>query len=477
MDLSPELLARLTPAADAGLPRTRQLYLALYAAVVGGELPFGSRLPPVRELAAALGVGRNTVLEVYGQLGDEGLLHGERRLGTRVAYRAPARSSGAAAAWRVSTRAEALPPLRAGHATLMPGEPDVSLFPGAAWRRALARAARQAPAALRYRTRPLPELQQAIARWLATYRSLLVEPEQVVVTSSTRQSLALAAALCADPGDHAWIESPGYRGAVDAFVQLGLRPVPCAVDGDGLVPPADLAPPRLVYLTPGFQFPGGYLLAPHRRDALLELSRRHGTVLFEDDYDSEFRDHTQPRPALAAAAGDARVLHAGTFSKLLFPAARVAWLVVPAALAEHANRCLRVLGGGHQTVVQRAVALLLDGGDIARHLQRARGVYARRREALVDALARSPHFDPGALHAGSLNGVAGLRTPVDLATLEHELDAAGLGAVPLERMRWEIRNPRRSRALVLGLGNVDSDAVAPAVRRLGRALAAAAAGS
>ena len=465
----PDPLARLVIDGGGPLPKVRRLYLALYGAIESGELPHDCRLPPSRALARPLGWGRNTVIAVYAQLVAEGLLRAEGRRGTRVAHRASPRPATREIRWSRSRRAERLAARPPPHRALAPGEPDVTLFPTAAWRRALVRASALPPERLGYGGGSLPALQSALARHLATYRSLVVDPERIVVTASTRQSLALAATLFADPGEDVWVESPGYPGAHEAFALHGLVVRPCRVDGDGLVPP-EAPPPRLLYLTPCFQYPRGVPLGAARRERLLALSAEHGTVLFEDDYDSEFRDDSQPRPALASNAHGARVLHAGTFSKLMFPAVRVAWLVVPESAVEAAHRCLRALGGGDTSVPQAAVAELLDGGVVARHLQRARGLYARRRRTLLEALAASPRFAPTEDAGGSLSHVVALAGPAPLEPLERALERHALGARPLERLGADAVAPRRCRALVLGLGNVDTLAIPPTVARLEKAI-------
>ena len=482
----PDSIVGLASADGEGLPKVRRLYRALYEAIAAGALPHGCRLPSSRELAARLGFGRNTVVTVYAQLTAEGLLSTDGRRGTRVVHRTRRAAGERAPRWALAARAErfARPPVR--HRALAPGEPDPTLFPPDAWRRALGRAAALPAERLGYTAGSLPVLQEALTRHLATYRSLVVAPERIVVTSGTRQSLLLAATLFADAGDTVWVESPGYPGARDAFALQGLDVRPCPVDADGLVPP-DEEPPRLVYLTPCFQYPSGVALGATRAQRLLALSSEHGSVLFEDDYDSEFRDDSQPRPALAAASPAARVLHAGTFSKLMFPAVRVAWLVVPEAHVNAAHACLRALGGGNTNVAQAAVAELLDNGVVARHLQRARGLYARRRHALLDALARESPFEAphrrgianggtnDASSGGSLSHVVALRSPVPIAALERALDAHALGAVPLERLDANGTSPpRRCRALVLGLGNVDTLAVPSTVGRLAAAVGEAA---
>ena len=501
-ELPSETLAALAPDPGSPLPRTRQLYLALYGAIIDGRLPPGAALPPSRALAASLGIARNTVVAVYGQLSDESLVEGAGRRGTRVldaagggrriatAARAGGRGSrthGSSAPAPVArpakrTRDAAVAP--DGRARdFAPGEPDATLFPVRLWTRALARAATLPATSLGYRPGASLAVRESIGRWLATRRSLVVDPERIVVTSGTRQSLALAALLGADPGDVALVESPGYRGAAEAFAALGLRVRAGAVDAEGLVVPgrrdgsSPKSPgesrdaPRLVYVTPCFQYPSGVALSAARRASLLELSAARGTIVFEDDYDSEFRDAREPRPALAAEAdaSGATVLHAGTFSKLLFPAARVGWLVVPPGWAPRAEACLRTLGGGHGQVLQAAVAGLLDDGSVAAHLRRARAVYLHRGTVLDERVERSAVLRPVRPPGGALGRIVELRRPVPLARLEAALADAGVGAVALERLGLG-GPPELCRALVLGLGNVGALSIPDRLRALERSI-------
>ena len=313
--LSAEALSELRLDNNSPLPKVRQLYLNLYRAIENGQLPFDTRLPSSRDLSLQLGLGRNTVISVYDQLVSEGMLSANGRLGTRVARQVTPRTTATNPGVTCSKRSRALTSRATQAADLAPGEPDTRLFPLAVWRKAQAVAARKATDHLGYRSQALTETREAIARYLANYRSLHVEPEQIVVTSGTRQSLNLAAALFTDPGDVALVECPGYNGGVDAFRQWGLTVRPARIDQGGMIIPAT-APPNIVYTTPCFQYPFGMPLAADRRQSLLALARDHGTIIFEDDYDSEFRDDTQPRPSLASDADGATVLNAGTLSKL-----------------------------------------------------------------------------------------------------------------------------------------------------------------
>jgi GntR family transcriptional regulator/MocR family aminotransferase len=473
--LSAEALSELRLDNNSPLPKVRQLYLNLYRAIENGQLPFDTRLPSSRDLSLQLGLGRNTVISVYDQLVSEGMLSANGRLGTRVARQVTPRTTATNPGVTCSKRSRALTSRATQAADLAPGEPDTRLFPQAVWRKAQAVAARKAADHLGYRSQALTETREAIARYLANYRSLHVEPEQIVVTSGTRQSLNLAAALFTDPGDVALVECPGYNGGVDAFRQWGLTVRPARIDQGGMIIPAT-EPPNIVYTTPCFQYPFGMPLAADRRQSLLALARDYGTIIFEDDYDSEFRDDTQPRPSLASDADGATVLNAGTFSKLLFPAIRVGWLVVPPTVVNEAYLCLKALGGGNNTISQLVVSELLNNGSIARHLRHARQIYGQRRQALITSLSDSPHLEPIGQVSGSLSLVLTLTQSLSITALEQALAKQQLGAAPLERLNWQINKPSKCKSIVVGLGNVETLSIPQAVRRLNKALRAAAEG-
>ncbi len=480
---TPEWTLRLSPKLNHELSKVRQLYLALYEVITQGELINGQLLPSSRQLSQQLQVGRNTVIAVYTQLQDEELIETQGRRGTRVTHSLPSspKEQGAIAergdACSLSDRSDALLGSSRSDATLAPGVPDSELFPIDAWRRAMSIAARLPAEHLGYSASALPQLQTAIARYLAIYRSLIIEPQQVVVTSSTRQSLALAAMLYANHNDHAWIESPGYPGAVDAFRMMGLTLSPLTIDSLGALPPklTNTGGPALIYLTPCFQYPTGAALSPDRRRFMLDFAHKHKSVIFEDDYDSEFRDASQARPALASSsdAAGAVVLHAGTFSKLIFPAARIAWLVVPKSHVQRSQYCLKALGGGSNTIAQAAVAEVLNNGSLAKHLQRARGVYAQRRHALLAALEDIDMLHSPTDTGGSLSLVVRLKQSLPAKALAFQFEKHQLGVQFVEDLMWNKPVATRINALVLGLGNVSTLQVPQTVRALKSALCAA----
>lgn len=285
--------------------------------------------------------------------------------------------------------------------------------------------------------------------------------------------------LYADSNDHAWVETPGYPGAVDAFRLMGLTLSPIPVDANGayLKLPTNRESPAIIYLTPCFQYPTGVALAPDRRHQILEFAEKQNAVIFEDDYDSEFRDASQARPALASARthDGAIVLHAGTFSKLIFPAVRIAWLVVPRSHVPHSQQCLKALGGGSNTLAQAAVAEILGNGSLARHLQRARHIYTQRRHALLEALDQVELLHPPQDTGGSLSLVVRLKKPISVKRLSVELEKRHLGVQFLEELAWEKPAVRKVQGLVLGLGNVSTLQIPETVRALEHALQTASA--
>jgi GntR family transcriptional regulator/MocR family aminotransferase len=377
----------------------------------------GQVLPSSRLLSQLLNVGRNTLIAMYTQLQDEELIVTDSRRGTRVTHCVPVSDkqtqAGSSDVFGMLSRRSAtfVAQLRTSFA-LAPGVPDASHFPVEAWRKAMLVAA------------------------------------------------ALAAMMYANNGDHAWVETSGYPGAVDAFRMMGLTLSPISVDLNGadLTLPAKLKSPAIIYLTPCFQYPAGVALAPDRRRQILDFAKQHNAVIFEDDYDSEFRDVSQARPALAATRGKhgAIVLHAGTFSKLIFPAARIAWLVVPKSHVARSQQCLKALGGGSNTLAQAAVAEILNNGSLAKHLQRARHIYTQRRQALLEALEKVELLHPPRDTGGSLSMLVKLKKPISADRLSIQLKKQQLGVQFVEELMWDKPAASRVKGLVLGLGNVST---------------------
>ncbi|HEY6961721.1 MAG TPA: PLP-dependent aminotransferase family protein [Gaiellaceae bacterium] len=444
---------------EVGRPRGRTLEAALRDAVREGRLVAGARLPSTRSLASDLGIARNTVAAAYAQLVAEGWLEARQGSGTRVAARPVAATAPEPPA--VKTSARAAHDLRAGL-------PDLTSFPHAAWLASVRRTLRAAPYdALGYPDpRGRVELRRAIAGYLARARGVDATPDRVIVCSGFRQALTLVCtALRANGARRLAVEELGHRLHRDLIVTNALEAPTLGVDGDGAV--VDDARADALLLTPAHQFPLGVALAAHRRNRVVAWARERGGIVVEDDYDGEFRYDRQPIGALQALAPE-HVIYAGTASKSLAPGLRLGWLVVPARLLEP-TLSARELTDGPSALEQLTLADFIESGSYDRHVRRARLRYRRRRDRLVQALARRA---PAARVTGI---VAGLHAVVELPdgdteeaavrrSDEHGLSVEGLGA-------YRLGGPERAPALVVGYATPPEHAFTAAVGRLCAVLA------
>ena len=461
----------------SGWPRQRTVHASLRAAILGGRLPAAHRLLSTRTLARELGIARNTVLYAYEQLMAEGLVRTTRG-GTVVAQVALGAPAGAGVDRRPATlsrRAQALtgmasPSMLSSAFAL--GVPALDAFPMAAWRRALDRAWRETgPFEFDYcDPAGLPVLRKAIADYLQAARGVRCDPAQVVVTNGTQASLELCVQLFTDAGDTAWIENPGYLGALSAFRGGQLRTVGIAVDEEGIAPGLDdwqRTPPRLIYTSPSHQYPTGGVLSMGRRLALLDSAARADALIIEDDYDSEFRHDGPPLPAMQGLAPSAPVIYLGTFSKTMFPAMRTGFMVLPAGLAEAARPALARLPMHGRVPEQRALATFLSDGQFVQHLRRMRRLYRERRDALLDALGR---------HVGDSTRIHGAGTGMHLSLRFADPDwrddqvsdaarAAGIAVHCMTRHETGLRKTGWN-GLLLGYSQVPAADMEDAVGRL-----------
>jgi GntR family transcriptional regulator/MocR family aminotransferase len=423
----------------AALPLSVQLGRQLRDAMNDGRVKAGERLPSSRALASALGVSRTVVTAAYEQLYAEGWLEGRHGSGTYVADIAP---SGAAPAAKASRGGMKPAPVSAPAVDLRPGVPWVLALDTPAWRRAWRLAATVPPAA-RPDPRGLPGLRIALVDYLRRSRGVACPVERVLVTRGATNGLDLLAATVLRPGDRVGVEEPGYADARSVLAARGAEVVPCPVDDDGLIVdslPDDL---RIVYTTPSHQYPLGGRLPVPRRQALLAWARRNGALIAEDDYDSEFRYDVAPLPALYGLAPDVTV-YLGTTTKTLAPDVGVGWLVARPDLVEAMADTRERFNDRTAVVPQEAVRILLERGDLDRHIRRMRTEYGSRRAAAVEALGHLP----------LLGGTAGLHLVVELPseTTCRVLEGAAERGVLLVPLASRYAGPPRMHGLIIGYG-------------------------
>lgn len=373
-----------------------QVYRDLLEAVRTGRLTDGSRLPSSRAAAQALGLSRSTINLAYELLRAEGVIDVRQGAAPRVV--APVTGSAKRSAKPVRTpsaRGRQLGAVRRdstlaqASGRMAPGEPSEALFPADEWARALRRAARRAHGPVSSYATPhgLPQLRGILADRLAADRGLAVDPEQILITTGTQGSLALAAQVLCDAGDRVAIEDPGFAGARAAFLGAGLHLHAMPVDAEGARPDAVPKDTQLIYLTPSNQYPLGIRMSHARRVGFLNLARQTGALILEDDYDSEFLWRGREIAALAAEASADQVIYMGSAAKVLMPALRLGWMVVPPDLIDPLRAAQRNLGLMANLHAQHALADMMRTGRYRAQLKRITRVYEGRGRALAQALS------------------------------------------------------------------------------------------
>ncbi|HEY4023010.1 MAG TPA: PLP-dependent aminotransferase family protein [Pseudonocardiaceae bacterium] len=358
---------------------------AIRHAIRDGRLTAGTRLPSTRALAADLGLARGTVTQAFDELAVEGYLRIRQGAGAVV----------------VGMPGQAQPPHPMPPATprpaprwnLMPGRPDLTLFPRTTWLAASRKALTAASAADFGYGAPEghPALRKALADYLGRTRGVVADPDAILVTAAYGQSLGLLAAVLRDRGEHTVaFENPSFAEFRRVMAWAGgLKTVGIPVDGKGVLV-EELATRRdlgAVVVTPAHQYPLGSTLHPARRAELVEYAHATDTLIIEDDYDGEFRFDRQPIGALQALAPE-RVVYTGTASKTLIPGLRIAWLVLPSWLVEP-MRAAKSLADKHTGILESlTLAEFLDAGHYDQQVRRGRARYRARRERLLGALGQ-----------------------------------------------------------------------------------------
>jgi GntR family transcriptional regulator / MocR family aminotransferase len=392
----------LIPLARGREPLSRQIYAGLRHGILAGTFGAGERLPSTRDLAEQLGVSRTVVVLAYEELLSEGFVAGRIGAGTYVANGLAAATTGAgpppaqprlsrfgafAAGIRAAVEFPPPPPptLRYDFAY---GRSDVDCFPFEHWWRLLHRCARRtAVRGLDYGDAAgIDPLREAIAAHLRRSRSVVCDAAQVVVVNGSQQALDLIGRVLIERGDRVVIEDPLYQGTREVLRAAGARVDAVPVDRDGLDPAALPARARLLFVTPSHQYPTGAILSLARRQALLQWAERADALIVEDDYDGEFRYDGRRLESLQGLDRRGRVLYVGTFSRTIFSALRLGYVVLPPALVSAFTAAKWLCDRHTATLEQETLAEFIRSGRYERHLRRLRRRSAVAREALLDAL-------------------------------------------------------------------------------------------
>jgi GntR family transcriptional regulator / MocR family aminotransferase len=393
------------PLSRTGEPLFQQVYRGLRQAILSGAFRAGNRLPSTRELAERLGISRTVVLLAYDQLLAEGFVEGLGGSGTYVSQSldaARSRSQHQSAQLKLSRFGEAAArsassvdfpgrratPLRYDFA--YGGRGDVDTFPFEMWRRILLRHVHKAPPRELDYAAPAGShaLREAIAVHVRRSRAAACDASQVIVVNGSQQALDLVARVLLERGDRVAIEDPQYQGAREIFRSAGARLHAVPVDGEGLDPARLPKKARLAFVTPSHQFPTGVILPLARRLALLDWARKCDAVIVEDDYDGEFRYEGQPLESLQGLDSEGRVVYLGTFSRTMFSALRIGYLIAPRPLVQAFTAAKWLCDRHTATLEQETLAEFIASGMYERHLKRIRRRNTAHRAALLEAIAK-----------------------------------------------------------------------------------------
>ena len=426
-------------------------------------------------------------MSAFEELKSEGYLHGSRGSGTYVSSvlpenllqvapearqrlssikQQPRRLSGYALRVQPFSNLESRP-TRAFRANM----PALDLFPTRIWTRIAERRLRRLsiPQLLGCDTMGYLPLRVAVADYLNTSRGTRCDPQQVMIVSGTQEALDLAGRLTLDPGDQVCVEEPGYPGAAMAFAALGAKICAVPVDSAGIeLPGRQGRKAKLVYVTPGHQFPVGITMSLARRLQLLEWARRTCALIFEDDYDSEFRYAGRPVPALQGLDQHGLVLFAGSFSKVLFPSLRLGYLVIPSDLVDSFTAAKSVLNRHAAPFEQTVLCDFITEGHFGRHLRRMREVYAERRSILMESASRklTGLLELSSVEAG-LQTVGWLCQGVDGAAARRSAQARKVEVTPLSTYS---QGAMQREGLQLGFAAVSGQEIRRGVHQLAIAL-------
>jgi len=448
-------------------PLYRQFYQHLKQLILSGELKRETQIPSTRLLAETLGVSRNTVITAIDQLAAEGYVEARRGAGVFVCmdnpdafFQIPVQTikSGAEKLTLplININAQVIKPSAtapASNSAFSVGVPDLDAFPFALWRKIYASTFREYSQRLLGYGDPLglAELRTEISRYVQTSRGVRCTPGQVLITTGAQQGLDLVSRMLIRAGDKVAVEDPGYRGARSAFSMAGanLTSIPVTTAGLDVSALASLQDVKLVYTTPAHQYPNAAALPVNTRLALLGWAKKSQCWIIEDDYDSEFQFESRPIPSLQGLSQHDNVIYVGSFSKTLFPALRLGYLILPVDLVEKACGVKHSVYGAQPTLEQAVTAKFMQQGHFLTHLKRMRSIYGKKSRALVHTLRRNLPEEINILGGKSgMHLVIEFKEKIDDQKLVNSFKQAGFNAAPLSQ--HYLSHPRSG--LILGYG-------------------------
>ncbi len=446
---------------------TRQVYGQIRERILSRQLPAGSRLPATRHLAAELGVARNVVIDAYEQLFAEGFLETRRGSGTFVAQDSYLAEY---VARHEPPKAPAPRPAKGTRDVVAfeTGVPDLRSFPRKRWSSYVKTACREAPPEALDYVPPagMAPLRHALSQLLLRTKGICCPPEQVFVLAGSAQAFVILVELLGLGASGIVVEDPLYKGIQRIFGSLGVAMTPVAVDEKGIqVDEIDItARPRPILVTPSHQFPFGCILPIQRRVRLIELARRPGTYIVENDYDSDFRYAGSPISSLYLLDPE-RVIHVGTFSESVYPGLRLGYMLLPQALVERCGTVMASLSLSAPSVHQLALAAFIGDGQLERHMSRMKKLYRKKRDRLLELLGQA--FGERVDVSGDATGLYVVARFGGVRFTDALVERASQAGVTFARVEEHaVTSGRHTDKIILGFGNLSLGEIEEGVRRL-----------
>lgn len=469
---------------NSAIPLYHQLYTELRQAILTGRLQSNQKLPSTRWLAKSLGISRSTVTQSYEQLFSEGYLQTKIGAGTFVSTKLPddllttqpiesqAKNSSFKVELSIYGKNVESAEISVTNSDLPInfnyGVPALDRFPLKLWRKLLSRHCESNLDLLNYSLEPRGHkpLREAIATYLSSSRAVKCSPEQIIITSGSQQAIDLATRLFINPGDAIALEEPCYQGARNIFQAQGAKLISIEVDESGLIVEqlTNIPKVKLIYVTPSHQFPTGALLSLPRRLELLKWAKKTGTIIIEDDYDSEYRYSSRPIPALQGLENNASVIYIGTFSKVLFPSLRIGYLVVPENLQSLFARAKWLCDRQSPLIEQQVLTDFINVGHLASHIRKMRNLYDRRRQSLVAALKQ--YFGEKVTILGENAGIhlmIKIKTHLNDSEAIEKAARVGIGLTSSRKYYLKAKNQGE---FLLGYSQLDELKIKEGIRRL-----------
>lgn len=451
-------------------PLYKQLYNQIREHVLSGKLPADSKLPSVRDLAVELSISRNTVEGAYQELCAEGYLYSLPRSG----YFASALDQDAAPLSLIQkprkphTNAE----IPASYIyDFHPARLDQTSFPAAVWRKLFLESLRESPRQLVQYCNPQGEreLRCAIQLYLETSRGVVCDPERIVICAGLQHSLDIVAHMLKGGHSSVAVENPGYHLPRSVFRNHLFDIVPVPVGTSGLdLDALETSGSTIAYVTPSHQLPMGCVMPVANRLKLIEWAESSGKLIIEDDYDSELRYHGRPIPSLQGLRPSGNIIYMGTFSKILSPALRVSYLVLPHSLLATYRLVFQDYFAMVSLLEQKTLTKFMEQGHWNRHVRRMRTVYRKKHDALLRAVEH--HFGNQAIVVGQ---GAGLHVVLQLrskAAAEAEIISGALrkGIRLLPFSDFYVTGEPDSTKLLLGFGGMTASEIEQGIALLSK---------